>query len=47
MVPSKTLIRSSGIRKWVSTVGGHLLCEGADNLSGDVQEENGSDEGQC
>lgn len=31
----------------VSTGGGHLLCEGADNLSGDVQEENGPDEGQC
>jgi len=31
----------------VSTVGGHLLCEGADDLSRDVQEEDGADEGQC
>jgi len=30
----------------VSTVGGHLLCEGADDLSGDVQEKDGADKGQ-
>jgi hypothetical protein len=31
----------------IGPAGCHLLCEGADNLSRDVQEEDGADEGQC
>jgi len=42
---SKALIRSSSIRKWDEQVGGvHLLREGADDLSRDVEEEDGADE---
>ena len=52
MAPSKTLKRSSSTEQQhtkvgVSAVGGQLLFERADNLSRDVQEEYGANEGQC